>query len=251
MPEGWRIGTPDAVFTLPRPIHVPAEGTIPYEYVKVPTNLTEDKWVQAMKVRPGAREVVHHILVFVEFPDSRKREEKPIDGGLFRGYFGIMVPGEQPTVFPEGLATLVFQIHYTASGKPAKDQSSIGLVFAKGPPKYEVQTRGIVNLRLRIPPHAENHREVANFRFARDSQILSFLPHMHVRGKSFRYVAIYPDGKEEILLDVPKYDFRWQTQYRLKEPKLVPKGTRIRAIAHFDNSKNNPENPNKEARFGK
>ncbi len=258
-PEGWRIGTPDAIFTMPNAYRVPAEGAVPYHYARVKTDLKEDRWVQAMEVRPGARKVVHHVLVFVEYPRDRWKEQPIIDGGLFHGYFAVMVPGEQPIVFPEGAgkfipagATLVFQIHYTPNGEEARDQSSIGLVWAKEKPKKEVVTRGVIKVDLGIPPGAENHKEQATWRFPHDAKILSFMPHMHVRGKSFRYVAIDADGKEEILLDVPKYDFNWQTTYRLKEPKLVRKGTRLRCIAHFDNSKNNPANPDPKAfvRFG-
>lgn len=258
-PESWVIGTPDAVYRLPRPEKVPAEGTIPYRYITVRTGLKEDRWVQAMEVRPSARGVVHHILVFVQYPFNRLREQPPIDGGLFNGYFAIMVPGERPTVYPEGMgkllpagASLIFQIHYTANGEAAEDQTAIGIIFAKEPAKEVVVTRGIINRRIRIPPGSANHREEASFEFKHDAKILSFLPHMHVRGKSFRYVAIHPDGKEEILLDIPKYDFNWQTCYRYREPKLVKAGTKIRCIAHFDNSKGNPANPDPtvEVRFG-
>ena len=124
--------------------------------------------------------------------------------------------------------------------------------FWDAPPKSELLTRGIVNRKIRIPPDAGNHREDARYTFRHGARILGFLPHMHVRGKAFRYVAEYPDGKEEILLDVPEYDFNWQLFYRLKEPKRVPEGTKIRAIARYDNSKNNPANPDPSAqvRFG-
>jgi mono/diheme cytochrome c family protein len=258
-PEGWQIGTPDVIFKIPRPEKIPAEGTIPYRHALVRTGLKEDTWVQAIEVRPSAREVVHHVLVFVQYPLQRLKEQPPIDGGLLNGYFGIMVPGESPMVFPEGMgkkipagALLVFQIHYTATGTEAQDQTSIGLVFSKKPPKQEVVTRGIVNQRIRIPPGEADHEEVATFEFAEDARVLSFLPHMHVRGRSFRYVALHPDGTEEILLDVPKYDFNWQTCYRFAEPRVFKKGTKIRAVAHFDNSKANPANPDptKEVRFG-
>ncbi|MBI3723419.1 peroxiredoxin [bacterium] len=258
--EGWQIGTPDVVYKIPTPQEIPAEGTIPYAYIEVRTDLKEDKWVQAMEVRPGARAVVHHVLVFVRYPAKRRGEETPIDGGLLNGYFGIMVPGESAMVFPEGMgkklpadARLVFQIHYTATGKAAEDQTSIGLVFAKKPVKHEVTTRGIVNLLIRIPPGAADHEETASYTFDHDAKILSLLPHTHVRGKAFKYVAFHPDGKEEVLLDVPEYDFNWQTCYRYKEPLSVKKGTRIKVFARYDNSKNNPANPDptKEVRFGK
>ncbi len=256
---GWRIGTPDAVYPLNRAEKIPAEGTIPYRHQIVPTRLKEDRWVQAIEVRPSAAQVVHHVLVFVQYPLTRLKEQPEIDGGLFNGYFGIMVPGESPMVFPEGMAKyipagaiLVFQIHYTANGEAAEDRTQIGLVFAKAPPKQEVITRGIVNRKIRIPPETAAHPEEALFTFTHDALILSFLPHLHVRGKAFRYTALLPDGKEEILLDVPRYDFNWQTSYKLAEPRRVAKGTKIRATALFDNSKGNPSNPDpsKEVRFG-
>jgi mono/diheme cytochrome c family protein len=257
--DGWTIGKPDAVFTMPRAIDIPAEGTIPYKYVRVKTDLKEDRWVRAAEIRAGARDVVHHILVFVEYPRGRRGEQPPIDGGLFHGYFAVLVPGERPVVYPEGTgkllpagASLIFQLHYTANGKAAKDQSSIGFVFSKEPAKTPVVTRGIVNAGIRIPAGAADHQEKASTTFVEDAKILSFLPHMHLRGKSFRYVAVHPDGREEILLDVPSYDFRWQSVYRLAEPKRVRRGTKIRCFAAYDNSAGNPANPDpsKAVRWG-
>jgi hypothetical protein len=252
--DGWAIGTPDLVVKCPSATDVPAEGTIPYKYVRVKVPITEDKWVQAAEVRPGERSVVHHILVFVEYPRERRKDQPPIDGGLFNGYFAVMVPGERPVLYHEGMGKLlpagshlIFQIHYTANGKAAKDQSQAGFVFSKVPVKNEVVTRGIVDRKIKIPPGADNHREEAQFTFHGDAKILSFLPHLHLRGKSFRYTAIHPDGKEEVLLDVPAYDFRWQNIYRYPEPKFVKDGTKIKAVAHYDNSKNNPANPDPNA----
>jgi thiol-disulfide isomerase/thioredoxin len=255
--EGWHIGTPDATWAIPRKEHVPAEGTLPYRNLFVPTSLKEDKWVQAVEVRPGARQVVHHVLVFVIYPLLRLKEQPKIDG--LNGYIGIYVPGEGPTVFLDGMgkylpagATLAFQIHYTTNGEAADDQTQIGFIWAKKKPEHEVVTHSVSNQRLSIPPETPDHPEEAAFTLPFDAKILSFLPHMHVRGKAFKYVAVSPEGKEEILLDVPHYDFNWQTCYRLKEPKVFKKGTIIRAFARFDNSKNNPANPDptKEVHWG-
>ncbi len=258
--QGWGIGEPDAVFKMSKPYKVKAEGEIAYQYFRVKTTFAEDRWIKAMEVRPDARKVVHHILLFIEYPRDRRKEQPAIDGGLFNGYWGAMVPGEDPNVFaadtgkvlPAGGA-IIFQVHYTSNGEAQQDQSSVGLIFHKEPPKHEVITRGIVNTFINIPPGAADHEETATFKFDHDAKILSFLPHMHVRGKSFKYVLIPPDGgAEEVLLDVPAFDFRWQTIYRLKEPRLVKDGTRIKAYARYDNSKNNPANPNpeKRVRFG-
>ena len=255
--DGWQIGTPDAVYTIPRKQSVPAEGTIPYRNLIVPTGLKEDKWVQAVEVRPTARAVVHHVLAFVVYPLNRLREQPKIDG--LNGYVGIYVPGEGPTVFPEGTgkyvpagATIAFQIHYTATGEAAEDQTQIGFIWAKKRPAQEVVTTSATNTGLRIPAGAGDHPQEASFTFPHDAKLLSLLPHMHVRGKAFKYVAVSPDGKEEVLLDVPHYDFNWQTCYRLKEPKALKRGTTIRAFARFDNSKDNPFNPDptKDVRWG-
>jgi len=255
--DGWRIGTPDATWSIPKKEHVPAEGTVPYRNLFVPTLLKEDKWVQAVEVRPGSRQVVHHVLVFVIYPLNRLKEMPKLDG--LNGYVGIYVPGEGPMTYAEGMgkyipagATLAFQIHYTTNGEAADDQTQIGFIWAKSKPSQEVVTHSVSNQRLRIPPETADHPEEAAFTFSTDAKILSFLPHMHVRGKAFKYVAVSPDGKEEILLDVPRYDFNWQICYRLKEPKQVKKGTTIHAYARFDNSKGNPANPDpsKEVHWG-
>jgi len=255
--DGWQIGTPDAVYTIPRKERVPAEGTIPYRNLFVPTGLKEDKWVQAVEVRPSARSVVHHVLAFVVYPLNRLKEQPKLDG--LNGYVGIYVPGEGPTAFPEGTgkyvpagATVVFQIHYTATGEAAEDQTQIGFIWAKKRPAGEVVTMSASNTAIRIPAGAGDHPQEASFTFSHDAKLLSLLPHMHVRGKAFKYVAISPDGKEEVLLDVPRYDFNWQTCYRLKEPKALKRGTTIRAFARFDNSKDNPFNPDptKGVRWG-
>ncbi|HUR38679.1 MAG TPA: peroxiredoxin [Planctomycetota bacterium] len=256
-PEGWRIGTPDATWSIPRREKIPAEGSVPYRNLFVPTGLKEDKWVQAVEVRPGARQVVHHVLVFVIYPLNRLKEQPKIDG--LNGWVGIYVPGEGPMVFPEGSgkyipagATLGFQIHYTTNGEAAEDQTQVGFIWAKKKPEHEVVTQSATSRRLRIPAGAADHPEEGAFTFPEDGKILSLLPHMHVRGKAFKYVAVTPDGKEELLLDVPRYDFNWQTCYRLKEPKPVKKGTVVRAYARFDNSSGNPANPDpsKDVRWG-
>ena len=252
--DGWRIGTPDATWSIPRKEHVPAEGSLPYRSLFVPTLLKEDKWVQAVEVRPSARQVVHHVLVFVL--SLAQKQSKP-DG--LNGWVGIYVPGEGPMTYAEGMgkfvpagSILAFQIHYTTNGEAADDQTQIGFIWAKSKPAQEVVTTSANNQRLRIPPDSSDHPEEAAFTFSHDAKILSFLPHMHVRGKAFKYVAVSPDGKEEILLDVPRYDFNWQICYRLKEPKAVKKGTTIHAYARFDNSKGNPANPDptKEVHWG-
>jgi hypothetical protein len=197
--------------------------------------------------------------VFVKYPADQKDKEPVWDGGLFNGYFAAMTPGESPMVYREGMgkklpagSRLRFQIHYTPMGKAVEDQSSIGIIWAKKPVTQEVITRGIANPTIRIPAGAPDHKESASFEFDNDAKILSFLPHMHVRGKAFKYVKIDPDGKREVLLDVPAYDFNWQTSYVLKEPLFVKRDTKIKVYARDDNSANNPANPdpNRVVRLG-
>jgi hypothetical protein len=245
--EGWNIGKPDAVFYLPEEFSVPAEGVVEYKYFKVPTNFKEDMWVQAAEIRPGTRQVVHHVIVFVQKPgDSQK---------LLVGY----APGEQPAVISEGFgkkipagSDLVFQVHYTPTGTAAKDRSYLGLVFCKQKPKQEILTRPIMNGRFAIPPGDANYKVESSYTFNEDGQIHSLMPHMHLRGKDFEYRVTYPDGKSTVILSVPKYDFAWQSYYALKEPVRAPKGTRVDCLAHFDNSENNKFNPDpkKEVRWG-
>jgi hypothetical protein len=245
-PEGWQIGTPDVVFELPAPQSVAAEGTLPYVYVRVPTGFQEDRWVQAAEAQPGDRAVVHHILVFVDDHSGKKRQGI---GGQLCGF----APGDMPAVFPPGVAKqvpagsdLIFQIHYTPVGAPHTDRSRVGLIFAKQPVEHAAITLGIAQRRFVIPPGAANHPVASSFTFPRDAHLLSLLPHMHLRGKNFEYRATYPDGSSEVLLSVPAFDFGWQTSYLLDAPKAMPKDTRIDCLAHYDNSADNPANPDPE-----
>jgi peroxiredoxin len=244
-PEGWSIGQPDAVFELPEPFAVPASGTVPYQRFRVPTGFTEGKWVQAAEARPGDRSVVHHLLVFVHKP-GQKADAISRTGPHLASY----APGDMPAVYPPGTAKyvppgseLMFELHYSPTGRAKMDRSSVGLVFAKGPVTRLAVTTGIPGKDLRIPPGAPAHPVRSSHTFPSDVQLLSLSPHMHLRGKDFTYTAVYPDGTEEILLSVPAYDFAWQSVYRLTEPKSMPRGTRIDCLAHFDNSAENPANP--------
>jgi len=157
----------------------------------------------------------------------------------------IHLPGTAKRI-PAG-STLVFQVHYTTNGKPGRDRSRLGLVFAKEPPQREIRTGLISNATFAIPPGAGDHQVEAEATFNDDVKIWSMHPHMHLRGKDMTYTATYPDGRSEILLRVPKYDFGWQTDYWLAQPLSVPKGTKIRVAAHFDNSPANRANPDPKA----
>ncbi len=244
-PEGWTIGTPDAVLEMEEVYTVQAEGTLPYQHFTVRSGFTEDRWVQAAEVRPGDRSVVHHILVRIT-PQLKSGGEADAS----EPYFAIYLVGDIPSVFPPGTARKVpagadfyFEVHYTPIGLARPDRSAIGLIFAKTPPVHQVISKGIKNDRFNISPGAKNHPVESKFIFAHDSHLLSLTPHMHLRGKDFRYTAVYPGGRTETLLFVPSYNFAWQSVYRLDEPKPMPRGTRIECVAHYDNSADNPANP--------
>jgi peroxiredoxin len=247
--EGWQVGEPDQiVYVTDEPYTVPAEGTVEYQYFTVDPGWTEDKWVRATESRPGNRGVVHHIICFVQ-PKEGDRDS----GG--RGGIGGYAPGMTPTICPPETAMfvpagskLVFQMHYTPNGSVQKDRSMIGIFFADPKTVKKTVRGGVVgDTGFKIPPGDSDYEITARHLFLKDTLLLNLTPHMHLRGKSFKYVAHYPDGTTETLLDVPKYDFNWQLRYMLAEPKLMPKGTRLVATAHFDNSADNLANPDPTA----
>jgi hypothetical protein len=251
---GWNIGKPDQVFDIGTDFDIPAEGTVPYKYFRVPTNFTEDKWVQAAEIRPDKRAAVHHIIVFIQ-EGGKNQMATGMGGSLLAGF----APGEPPLRFEPGTArlvkagsTLLFQVHYTPNGKPAKDRSYIGLKFATAAPEHRAMTGNAMNHGLKIPAGDPNYEVKSSYIVKDDMTLTSFMPHMHLRGKDFKYTVVYPDGREEVLLSVPKYDFNWQLAYELKKPLLLPNGTRIDCVAHFDNSPNNKFNPDptKEVHWG-
>lgn len=247
-PEGWTIGEPDAVFTMAEPFEVPAEGVLSYQKFRVATHFDRDVWVRALEARPGDRRVVHHVCVYLDgrTPNEEGRAERP--------ELVCYAPGDMPSLFPDGTAkkipagsTLVIEVHYTPIGTTRRDRSSVGLIFAREPVRRRAFTKGIAGKPLLIPPGARHHEARSSFTFPFDARLLSLSPHMHLRGQDFRYTATYPDGRSETLLSVPAYDFAWQSVYRLAEPKPMPRGTRIDCLAHFDNSADNPNNPDPSA----
>lgn len=272
--EGWNIPTPDAVVSMKEPFQIPATGEVQYQYIVMPSGFTEDKWIQAVEARPSDRSVVHHIVVFIRDPKSKwlRAAEPgipftPPGGGKdFNNTAGggsdilmIYTPGMVPENWRPGLgkmikagSDLVFQIHYTTSGKATSDLSKIGMVFAKEPPTQRAYTLAASNLSFKIPPQDPSFEVDAKQVFPNSAEVLSFFPHMHLRGKSFEYKAVYPDGRTETLLKVPKYDFFWQLDYKLEKPLMLPPGTKIECTALFDNSPNNKHNPDpsSEVRFG-
>ena len=298
--EGWRIGKPDVVLSMREEFTLAASGPDEYQYFAIPTNFTEDKYVQMSEARPGNRRIVHHILAFVVPPGGKdfsqlsqeelqkmfsddgpnsifyregflqrvKMDAKVNDDGC-NGKFGEddagdvlagYAPGMPPEVFEPGVAkkipagaTLIFQLHYSkVAGSVQKDRSSVGLIFAKEPPKKRMIKRGIENIFFKIPAGAEAHKATACWQPKEDITLFSMMPHMHYRGGAMEYKATYPDGKTEVLLNVPNYDFGWQTNYALAKPKFIPKGTKIQVTATFNNSAKNKYNPDptKDVRWG-
>jgi peroxiredoxin len=247
--EGWGIGEPDLVIPIPKPFTVPADGVIDYQYFEVDPGFNKDMWVKAAEIRPGNRAVVHHCNVFLKLPGGGDDFGAP--GKLGSVCLAAAAVGTPPMVLPDGMAKripagwkLLFVVHYTPIGTEQTDQTSIGLVFADPTQvKKEVATNLILDAELDIPPHAADHVVEHTQPFTDDVLLLAFFPHMHLRGKSFRYEAEYRDGSREILLDVPRWDFGWQHRYVLAEPKRLPAGTTIHCIAHYDNSADNPSNP--------
>lgn len=286
--DGWRFGEPDAVFTMTEAASIPADGTVPYRYFAVPTNFTEDKYVQFAQIKRGEASVVHHVIVSVREPGQgqlpspgeiragqgqgqgnesgsespgAERSRRERRGTNFDAMLLGWAPGMSPLTLRPGNAklvkkgsVLVFQMHYTTNGRAANDRTGIALWFAKEPVEKRMFTRGISTdpRKLVIPAGEPNFESHSSQTFNEDVHIHMFMPHMHVRGKDFEYKLVYPDGREKILLRVPKYDFNWQLTYFAKEPIAVPQGSRIDCMAHHDNSAENRFNPDpgKEVRWG-
>ena len=266
--EGWGIPKPDVIFELPEPYKIPATGTLEYMHWVIPSGFTEDKWVQFAEARPGDRQHVHHVIAFVREPGSNwlkdakpgipfipektkagDQEKAELPSDFLAGY----APGQPPEAFEPGMAKLVkagsdiiIQVHYTTDGKPSTDRTRIGLVFAKQPPPQRAMTFSAVNGTFKIPAGHPNYKVDAEFELGADVVLHSLHPHMHNRGKDFIYRVQFPDGRTETLLSVPNYSFAWQLWYTLEKPLPLPKGTKILCTAHFDNSKNNPFNPDPE-----
>jgi hypothetical protein len=273
-PTGWGIAPPDVVFTMPSAFEVPAKGAVDYQYIVIPTGFTEDKWVQAVEARPSARSVVHHVVVYVREPGSKwlrgeaqagvpfvppraTPDGKPRSdiGGAGSDILTIYTPGNVPDTFRPNQAKLikagsdlVFQMHYTANGKTAAaDKTSVGLIFAKQPPAERVLTVALANDKFVIPPGDGNHRAPAQATLPKGGTLLSFFPHMHVRGKAFEYKLAQPGAEQQTLLRVPNYNFNWQLTYRLEKPIALQPGAKMEVAGWFDNSPNNAFNPDPKA----
>ena len=270
--EGWNIAQPDVVVTMPKPVAIPSEGAVDYTYEIVPTNFNEDKWVQMSEIRPSSRAHVHHAVVYIRPPDSPWLHNAPVNVPFTAPSLAdpalrhqahetqsdmllVYAPGSSPDNWPEGMAKfvpahsdLVFQMHYTTNGHAAEDRTSVGMVFAKKSPAQRVLTLQLANDHdpVPIPPNADNYRVQVHGTFPNDAMLLSFFPHMHLRGKRFEYNIVHADRSTETLLRV-NYDFYWQMSYRLTKPLLIKAGTELQAVAWYDNSAKNLHNPDPDA----
>ena len=252
-PESWSIGTPDLVIEAPSPYEIPPAGVVDYIHVEAPAKIEMDTWIQAAEILPSERSVVHHVIVYVRGPQGPGRGRGRME------HLAAYVPGDTPTIYPDGIAkkiaagsTLIFQIHYTPDGTPRTDRTRLGLILAKKPVEHVARTMFVENKDFRIPAGDANAEVRSSYTVRADAHLFSLSPHMHLRGKDFRYTATYPDGRSEVLLSVPAYDFGWQSAYVLDSPRALPKGTKIDCVAHFDNSAANPANPDptKVVRWG-
>jgi hypothetical protein len=240
----WQLGPPDLIVDVPG-FEVPATGVVEYQYQHVKNPYDRDVWVRATETIPGDRKVLHHVITTFTTPDENGQLNRRNSQSL-----GGYVPGAVADTFPEDTGTLVpanavftFQMHYTTNGKAAVDHSRLGLYFHEAAPEYVLGGAVLMNPKISIPANTKDHQESASRVLDADVLVYSLLPHAHFRGKASEFRAIYPDGREEILLSVPKYDFNWQTDYTLAEPKQLPKGTTIVHSTRWDNSKQNPANP--------
>jgi hypothetical protein len=269
---GWNIAAPDLILKMPSPVHLPPSGDVEYTYEVVPTNFPEGKWVEMSELHPSARDHVHHAVVYIRPPESRWLRGAPTgvpftastlhDPHLMHEAHAttsdlllVYAPGSSPDNWPKGMAKyipahsdLVFQMHYTTNGRSAIDQTSLGLVFAKSMPAKRVLTLQLANDndRIPIPPHAPNYRVAVEGTLPNDCELLSFFPHMHLRGKKFEYNIVHAEHTRETLLRV-NYDFYWQLSYRLSEPRHLPAGTKLEAIGWYDNSRTNLHNPDPDS----
>lgn len=253
----WAFGEPDYIIKVP-PQHIPATGVLDYIHVSVPIDIPEDRWLRGSQYIAGDRTVLHHTLNNLVEPGATRRGGFLGGGDPDQANITAYIPGAEPRLNPPNTGGLLkagsvlnLQLHYTTTGKETVDASEIGLWFY---PEGEVPEKrmsgqcacifpmGWTN----IPPGDPNFEQTASVTLSRDAYMRSFTPHMHFRGKYMRWVATYPDGSTEQLINVANYNYNWQLAYTYKEPKFMPAGTTITAIGAFDNSAQNPYNPDPE-----
>ncbi len=283
--SGWEMGTPDAVVTMPQDFTIPASGTVEYQYFEAPTNFTEDKWVRSLEILPGARDVVHHVLVYArvpappgaaaagaaaaarpvgspappplfvrkpqfDLPDIPRLDSRNGPPEQLGSLVGTTAPGTNVLQFPAGTAlriragtVLTFQMHYTAHGHETKDRTSVGFRFATEMPEEEIRAGNFYNGAMILPAGAKDVAVPAELEPSQPIRIWALFPHTHLRGTRWKYTLEKPDGSSDVVLDVPRYDFNWQTYYFFAKPLEVPAGAVLKSLAWYDNSASNRHNP--------
>jgi hypothetical protein len=255
--DAWRIGTPDAVFELPRAVSIPASGFVDVQYFEVPTGLTTDRWIQAIEIRPGDPGRVHQVRLYYREAAPGGRPD-PVDETVTLGHtLAQYASGADPLVFPDGAAmrlpggsTLVFEVHYATNGVAGADRTRMALRYAEEPPAEEVRAVPVAESSLLIPSGAPSHRVETRLPFEGPASILSITPHGHRRAKSFEYRLVRQDGRSETILSVPRYNWLWETSYQFADPIAVTAGTTLEIAAIYDNSPANKANPNPRADVG-
>jgi hypothetical protein len=266
---GWNI-SPDIIFSMPEPFRIPAKAAIDYQYLIIPTHFSMDRWVKAVEIRPSDRRVVHHAVLYVREPGSSWLRDVPpgvmyappaTDTEALRhtretkaDILAIYSPGAPAMVCPPGMAKkipagsdLVLQFHYTSLNTAARDQSDVGITMMSEEPAARILTLQMGSDSFVIPPGDRDHQVRVSGTMPRDATLLSLFAHMHLRGSEFEFVLTPPGSPPQTLLDVKPYDFFWQLDYKLETPRPLHRGDRLTWIGHFDNSANNPANPDPSA----
>jgi mono/diheme cytochrome c family protein len=249
--EEWPLGKPDLILDVPA-FELPATGIVDYQYPYTVNPLKEGKWLKASTIKAGSRQGTHHILTGTtpEIPTGGRR------AGLGGSSLGDYAVGAESTIQPADLGVYVppggavgFQMHYTPFGKAITDRSKIGLYFYKDneKPKLMMRESVLADRFIKLPPNNGAHREVAYMEFPKDALLYSAFIHAHYRATYSDLSIRYPDGKEEMLIRLPRYDFGWQRYYDFATPISVPAGSKLIASYVYDNSKRNPANPDPNA----
>jgi len=258
---GWKLGEPDAVLEASEDFHIPAEGPDIYRCFVIPAQYAENRYVAAMDVRPGTASVVHHVIAYLDTSGKARQLDAADPGPGYTSYGGIGVeasgalggwaPGITPHMLPQGVgvelpkgADIVLQVHYHPTGKAETDRTRVGLYFAKGPVDKRARIGGVIAKDLRIPAGDAHYRISASRQLPFDITLLGVAPHMHMLGQKMDVAATLPDGTKSPLISVPDWDFNWQAIYFYRQPIVLPKGTTIDMQAQYDNSAENPRNPN-------
>lgn len=295
-PSSWELGKPDAIVTMNEEFTVPASGTVEYQYFEIPTGFTEDKWIQAIEFMPGAREVVHHVLVYAKVPapapgaspttpppaaapagapaarplfldkpeyqtppDPPRKDSLHAPPRRLGTLIGGTAPGTNVMMFPPGTALrlragtiLTFQMHYTAHGHAMKDRTSVGFRFADAAPEEEIRMSAFINGKFTLPAGAKDVQVNSELEPTESVKIWALLPHTHLRGTRWKYTLEKPDGSSEVILDVPRYDFNWQTYYFFNTPLEMTAGSKLKSMAWYDNSASSKSNPDatKDVKWG-